>query len=248
MVIMSLERVFTTEQTSNSKIGISVKFTRSMEEVLLTLLLLCSVQNKWSAIGLVNQLIAFTGRTAKTIGTTLQKLANMNLINYSKQGRDQNISLNFSNEFLQIMLVTLFGFTEEESENSDEEKFHFNNGLLPANLNFSKYVSLLEELLEETDEEIRDYKHYLEWIADQNRWAEEMKLELEDSAEIANNPIFQFADDLVNKFENEVGNHVNGLTFPIQKKFVLDRLKADRVELPWVHNSGSQKKRHIDDE
>ncbi len=218
-----------------------------MEEILVTLLLLCSVQNKWSTKGLVNQLITITGRTPKTIGTTLQKLATMGLLDYSKQGRGQNISLDFSTNFLQEVLVILFGFTEEESANSDEDRFHFNNGLIPANLNFSKYTTLIEELLEETDEEIREYKHYLEWIEDQKRWAEEMKLELENPTKAANHPIFQFAEDLVSKIELQKENYINGIPIPIQKKFILERLESERATLPWVYESGSKRKRHIDE-
>jgi len=246
VVILSLERVFTAELSSPREIGISNKFTRSMEEVLLTLLLLCSVQNKWSTKGLVNQLITLTGRTPKTTGTTLQKLATMGLLDYSKQGRGQNISLNFSSEFIQEMLVTLFGFTEEESANSDKFKFHFNKGLIPANLNFTKYTAFLEKLLEEADEEIREYKYYLEWIADQNCWTEEMKSELENPTKVTNNPIFQVAEDLVNKFELQEENYINGITIPIQKKIILERLESERLALPWVYDSSSKRKRHID--
>lgn len=239
--------VLNQESLSDIQVGIEVKFTNAMEEVLMLLLFLCIIQNKWAGKGFVNQLIAFTGRTPKTIGVTLQKLADLQLLFYEREGKGQKITINLMHEFVQTQLITLFGYCEEETEKSLATKFK-TNGLFPANLNLTKTIVLLEETIQVTNQEIDEHHYYLQWIAEQKKWAAEVKdVDFNDLEEAVNNPLYQFAEDLVSIFEREKPNRANGVTVLLQRKIILKRLESEQESVPWLSQFSSKKNFQVDD-
>jgi len=230
------------------EIGIDTKFTRAMEEIFLTLIFLCIIRNEWSAKGLVQKLITLTDRTPKTVGVTLEKLADLSLIKYTNDGRGKKVTINLPYEFVQVVLVFFFGFAEEEYKRRKQQTFPVNNGIFPANLNFEKTIALLEKLILETDEEIKEYSYYLEWISEQYKWQQEVsEIDLQEPAEAINNPLYQFAEDLVSKFERETSHYADGLTFQRQKKIILEKLEIEKEQLPWAFEPNLQKNFRIDE-
>ena len=219
---------------SDIQVSIEVKFTNAMEEIFVLLLLLCIIQNKWVGKGFVKQLIIITNKTPKTIGVTLQKLAELQLISYEREGKGQKITINLEQEYLQTQLISLFGFCEEENRKSIVEKYE-TEGLFPSNLNFTKEITLLEEAIKNTNQEIDDHNYYLEWIEEQKNWADDVKnINLDDLEEAFNNPLYQFAEDLVAIFKREKPNRANGVTVQLQRKIILERLEAEQVSIPWL--------------
>lgn len=235
------------ERHSDIQVGIEVKFTNAMEEVFVLLLLLCIIQNIWSGKGFVKQLIILTNKTPKTIGVTLQKLADFQLISYTRDGKGQKITINLKYEFVQTQLISLFGYSEEENKKSAVEKFEI-EGLFPSNLNFTKEIILLEEAIKNTDQEIDDHLYYLNWIEEQKNWASEVKeIDFDDLEEALNNPLYQFAEDLVTIFKREKPNRANGVTVQLQRKIILERLEAEQAPIPWLSQFSTKKNFRIED-
>ncbi|RLI64077.1 hypothetical protein DRO91_08035 [Candidatus Heimdallarchaeota archaeon] len=227
------------DQTSTILEGLKhFKITSSMEEILLTLLFLCIIENKWSVTGFVQALVKITGRTPKTIGVTLQKLDNMKIIEYGRDGQNRRITINFTNEFVQTLLVTLFGFTEQNTNDDIDEHPPFKRGFFPANVNFSAAIEQINRLIKNTDEEIQEIRGYLQWISEQEQWVKKVKdVDFDDPIELEQNPLYQFAEEIIFGFRREEKNHVNGLTVSLQKEIIHKKLESERLQIPWLLNA-----------
>ena len=235
------------ERQSEIQVKIDVKFTSAMEEVFVLLLLLCVIQNKWIGKGFVQPLIELADKTPKTVGITLQKLADLQLLDYYRDGKGQRIIVNLNNEYLQTQLISLFGYSKEESKKSAIETFDI-EGLFPSNLNFIKEITLLEEAIKNTDQDIDDHLYYLNWIDEQKNWVEKVKkLNLDDLEEALNNPLYQFAEDLVTIFKREKPYRANGVTVQLQRKIILERLETEQVAIPWLSQFSTKKNFNIED-
>ncbi len=236
-----MDEVSVQEQMNNLENGVEYKITRATEELWFILLLLCVVQNKWSGTGYLQQLVNLSERTPKTVSKSLQQLAELKVIKIGMIGRSKHISVNFANEFLHTSLVMLLGFLESK-KSTKKGMLGNNNGIIPANLNFKRFLEELEEAENNIDQEITEYKNYLDWITEQEEWCENASnVTINDPVDLQNNPLFQFAEDLVAKYKKETKLHVNGLTLPVQKRLLLEMLDSERLDIPWICSSDTKR-------
>ncbi|MHA1125686.1 MAG: hypothetical protein ACTSQX_08675 [Candidatus Heimdallarchaeota archaeon] len=242
-----MEEVPIQDQLNNHVNGAEYKITRATEEIWFVLLLLCVVQNKWSGTGFLQQLVDLSGRTPKTVSKSLQQLEELNIINISTVGRSKHISINFTSEFFHTSFILLLGFLES-GKSTKKRLLVSNNGIIPANLSFDRFLEKIEAADKKISQEIVDYENYLDWIIEQEQWCKNASnITVNDPVKLENNPLYQFAEDLVTKFNKEAKHHVNGLTFPVQKRLLLEMLDSERLDIPWLFSSDTKRKFTLDE-
>ncbi|MHA1435529.1 MAG: hypothetical protein ACTSO7_16930 [Candidatus Heimdallarchaeota archaeon] len=205
------------------------------------------MQNKWSGTGFLQQLVDLSGRTPKTVSKSLQQLEELNIINISTVGRSKHISINFTSEFFHTSFILLLGFLES-GKSTKKRLLVSNNGIIPANLSFDRFLEKIEAADKKISQEIVDYENYLDWIIEQEQWCKNASnITVNDPVKLENNPLYQFAEDLVTKFNKEAKHHVNGLTFPVQKRLLLEMLDSERLDIPWLFSSDTKRKFTLDE-
>lgn len=228
-----------TEQTplefqldDNRLITPGTRFTRTMSEVLLLLILLCVLRGSWSLMGVINEFILILKHTAKTIGSSLRKLSDLTLISYFRSGQKMLVSLNLSHEFVQSLLIRLFG-ASLPAEIADFSAVSLGSlGFIPVDLDFENFLVFLSNYEDFLDSEIAAIKSHLSWLKELDSWEEEV-IKIDYRQLDRSNPLVVFAETLVSRFEFAEKNSVNRLRLDELSKIISQALAENQVILPW---------------
>ena len=216
----------------NCLITPGTRFSRSVAEVLLLLILLCILRGSWSLKGVTNDLVSILNRTEKTIGSSLSRLSDLTLISYFRSGQKMLVSLNLSHEFIQSLLVRLFG-ASLPTEQPDFSVVSLDSlGFIPANLDFEKFLVFLSNFEKHLDSELETLKSHLAWLEELDAWEKEV-IQIDFKQLDHNNPLVVFAESLVCRFEYADETTVNRPRPEQLFKIVSQALAENQTILPW---------------
>jgi len=229
-----------TEQTpqefhldDNRLIAPGTRISRSMAEVLFLFILFCIFRGSWSLQGVTEDFVLILGRTAKTVGSSLRKLSDLTLLSYFRSGQKMLVSLNLSHEFIQSLLVRLFGasFSTEQPEFSMISLDSL--GFIPVNLDFDNFLVFLSNYEKYLDTEIETINSHLSWLDELDMWEKEVtKIDFKHLDR--SNPLVVFAESLVSRFEFAEKNSVNRPRPEQLTKIISQALSENLTILPWV--------------
>ena len=216
----------------NRLITPGTKFIRSMAEVLLLFILLCIFRGSWSLRGVTNDFVSILNRTEKTIGSSLRRLSELTLISYFRSGQSMLVSLNLSHEFVQSLLVRLFGTVLPADTSNLSDVSLESLGFFPANLDFERFLVFLSNLEKHLDSKLETLNSHLVWLEELDAW-EKAVTQVDFKQLDRNNPLVAFAESLVSRFEFAEKNSVNRPRPEQLSKIVSQALAEYRTILPW---------------
>lgn len=204
-----------------------------MAEVLFLFILFCLFRGSWSLQGVTEDFVLILNRTAKTVGSSLRKLSDLTLLSYFRSGQKMLVSLNLSHEFIQSLLVRLFG-ASLPSETPEFSMISLDSlGFIPVNLDFENFLVFLTNYEHHLNAELAAIDSHLAWLEELDTWEEEVT-KIDFKSLDRSNPLVVFAETLVSRFEFAEKNSVNSLRVEELSKIISQTLAENRVFLPWV--------------
>ena len=225
------------DRYSFAELNINVKLTPVMEEVLWTLQVLFILLFTSSFINIVKFLCRFLNRSPKAIGSTLQSLADLGLIDYYRSGRSRVVKLHFEHPFLASSLFRFFGFNTWllDQKSAISEGDHHLFGFLPSEKNVQKFFAFLQLKEQQLDAKIADYQEWIDWVLKVEYTVTTAKdVLVEDSEETAEHPIHLFAEEIVSRIKQAEVPQVNHLDIIKLTNVILSVFADYREEPPWI--------------
>jgi len=229
-----------TEQTpqeipldDNRLITPRTRISRSMAEVLFLFILFCLFRGSWSLRGVTEDFVLILDRTAKTVGSSLQKLSDLTLLSYFRSGQKMLVSLNLTHEFIQSLLVRLFGASLPTEQPEFSMISLASLGFIPVNLDFDNFLVFLTNYEHFLDAELATIDSHLTWLDELSVWEEEVT-KIDFKCLDRSNPLVVFAETLVSRFEFAEKNSVNRPRPEQLSKIISQALSENQVFLPWV--------------
>ena len=222
------------------ELNCKIKLTPVMEEVLWTLQVLFLLLFTTSFTNIVKFLCKLLNRSPNAIGSTLQSLANLGLLDYYRSGRKRVVTLHLDHPYLTSSLFRFFGFNDWLLDQDYSAPYNEQGcfGFLPSEKNVQKFCSFLQQKEQKLDEKITNYQESLDWIEKIKQTIATADIVLlEDFEEAIEHPIHLFSEEIVTRIKQAEVPRANHLAVEELADIILSVFADFREEPPWIDES-----------